>query len=76
MRKLAKSDGTIIIVCNYCFKEFKWSKFEGYDAYRRHINNIHPTEAEKSKAKGQTQISKYTSLYNQLFRCYDVNNKE
>ncbi|KAK3218710.1 hypothetical protein Dsin_012680 [Dipteronia sinensis] len=30
MKKIAKEDGTMTVVCNYCHKEFKWSKFGGY----------------------------------------------
>ena len=76
MKKVTKSDGSLAIVCNYCSKEFKWSKSGGYGTYRRHINNIHPTEAAKSKAKGQAQISRYASANNQLFRYSDANNRE
>ena len=76
MKKLTKSDGTIIVVCNYYSKEFKLSKFEGYSTYQRHVNNAHPTEAMKSKAKGKTQISMYDSHNNQLFRYSDVNNRD
>ena len=76
MKKVIKSDGNLAIVCNYCSKEFRWSKSGGYSTYRRHINNTHPTEATKSKTKDQTQISKYASPTNQLFRYFDVNNRE
>ena len=76
MKKVTKSDGSLAIVCNYCSKEFRWSKSGGYDTYRRHINNTHPTEAAKSKAKGQTQISRYASANDQLFRYSDANNRE
>ena len=34
MKKVTKSDGSLAIVCNYCSKEFKWSKFGGYGTYR------------------------------------------
>ena len=54
MKKVTKSNESLAIVCNYCSKEFKWSKSGGYGTYRRHINNTHPTETTKSKAKGQT----------------------
>ena len=76
MKKLTKSDGIFIVVCNYCSKKFKWSKSGGYDTYRWHINNTQPTKATKSKAKGQTQIFRYASPSNQLFRYFDVNNRE
>ena len=65
-----------MVVCIYCSKEFKWSKSGGYGISRRHINNTHPTEATKSKAKGQMQISKYVALINQLFCYSDINNME
>ena len=60
MNKIEKINGTIIIVCNYYFKEFKWSIFEGYYTYQ-HVNNFYPTKVMKSKAEWQTQIAKYAS---------------
>ena len=76
MKKVTKSDGSLEIVCNYYSKEFRWSKSGGYDTFRRHINNTHPTEVAKPKAKGQAQISKYASANDQLFRYSDANNRE
>ena len=76
MKKVTKSDGSLAIVCNYCSKEFRWSKSGGYGTYRRHINNTHPTEAVKSKAKGQVQISRYASANDQLFGYSNANNRE
>ena len=76
MKKVTKSDGSLAIVCNYCSKEFRWSKSGGYSTYWRHINNTHPTEAAKSKAKSLTQISKYASANDQLFRYSNANNRE
>ena len=75
MKKVTKSDGSLVIVCNYYSKEFRWSKSGDYGTYRRHINNTHPTEAAKSKTKGQAQISGTLPL-NQLFRYSDTNNRE
>ena len=74
MKKVIKLNGIITIICNYCFKEFKWSKFGGYDTYWRHITNTYPTESTKSKAKGQTQIARYVSP--NTFRYSDTNNRE
>ena len=76
MKKSTKSDGSLVIVCNYCSKEFKWSKSGGYDTYRRHINNTHLTEVTKSKANGQAQIFRYASANDQLFHYFDANNRE
>ena len=76
MKKVTKSDGSLAIVCNYCSKKFRWSKSGGYGKYWWHINNTHPTETAKSKAKGQTQISWYASANDQLFRYSDTNNRE
>ena len=76
MKKVTKSDRSLAIVCNYCSKEFRWSKSGGYDTYRWYINNTHPIEATKSKANGQTQISRYASANDQLFRYSDANNRE
>ena len=76
MKKVTKSNGSLVIVWNYCSKKFRWLKSGGYGTYRRHINNTHPTKAAKSKAKGQTQIFKYASANDQLFRYSDANNRE
>ena len=51
IKKIEKSDGTIVVICNYYSKEFKWSESKGYDTYRRHVNNDHPIEIAKLKAK-------------------------
>ena len=40
------------------------------------MNNAHPTKVMKSKAKGQTQILRYASPNNQLFRYSDSNNMD
>ena len=34
IKKVEKLDRTKIIVCNYCSKEFKWSKSRSYDTYK------------------------------------------
>ena len=49
MKKVENSDGTKIVVCNYCLKEFKWSKFEGYDTYRRHVDDKYHIKAMRLK---------------------------
>ena len=33
MKKVEKLDETMIVVCNSCSKEIKWSKFEIYGTY-------------------------------------------
>ena len=47
IKNVEKSDGTKIIICNYCSKELKWSKSGNYSTYRRHINSLHPTKARR-----------------------------
>ena len=76
IKKLTKSNETIIVICNYCSKEFKWLNSGGYGTYRRYINNAHPIKVGKSKAKGQMQIFRYASANDQLFRYSDTNNKK
>ena len=76
MKKIEKSDGTKIVVCNYCSKEFKWSKSRSYGTYRRYVNNLHPIETARSKLNGQTHIVRYSFLNIQLFRYSDANNRE
>ena len=76
MKKIEKLDGTNIIVCNYCSKKLKWSKSEGYEIYRRHVNNLHLVKAVNSKVKGQTQISRYISPNTQLLSYSITNNRE
>ena len=43
MKNVENIDGTKIVVCNYCLKDFKWSKFRDYDTYRKHVDDEHPT---------------------------------
>ncbi|KAL5856459.1 hypothetical protein ACOSQ3_003917 [Xanthoceras sorbifolium] len=31
--KRVEKDGLVIVVCNYCSKDFKWNKFGGYGTY-------------------------------------------
>ena len=76
MKKVEKLDGIKIVVCTYYSKEFKWSKFESYDTYRKYVNSLHPTKTARSKLKGQTQIAWYVSHNIQLFHFSDANNKE
>ena len=61
MKKVEKFNGTNIIVCNYCSKEFKWSKSRGYDTYRKYVDGKHPIEVTRSKSRGETQIAIYAS---------------
>ena len=51
IKNVEKSDGTKMIICNYCYNESKWSKPRGYDTYRRHIDGKHTIEPTKSKSK-------------------------
>ena len=76
MKKVEKLDRIKIVVCTYYSKEFKWSKFESYDTYRKYVNSLHPTKTARSKLKGQTQIAWYVSHNIQLFHFSDANNKE
>ncbi|KAK2657797.1 hypothetical protein Ddye_010849 [Dipteronia dyeriana] len=55
MKKVTKPDGTCWAVCNYCSKEYKWTKSGGYSTYRKHITTRHP--AELAKGNEQSQIS-------------------
>ncbi|KAK2656874.1 hypothetical protein Ddye_009926 [Dipteronia dyeriana] len=56
MKKVTKPNGTCWAVCNYCPKEYKWTKSEGYGTYRKHITTSHP--AELAKGNAQSQISR------------------
>ena len=76
MQKIDKPDGTMVVLCNYCSEKFKWSKFGGYNIYRRHVNNRHPTKAARSRSRAQIQIAKYAFPNTQLFRYSDANNRE
>ncbi|KAK3211738.1 hypothetical protein Dsin_016444 [Dipteronia sinensis] len=57
MKKITKEDGTMVVVCNYCHKEFKWNKSGGYSTFWKHIMTQHP--AEHARSSKQTQISSF-----------------
>ncbi|KAI9177545.1 hypothetical protein LWI28_016558 [Acer negundo] len=54
MKKVRQEDGSYVVACNYFNKVYKWSKSEGYDTYRKHIQTKHP-EVE-TRSRSQTQI--------------------
>ncbi|KAL5847296.1 hypothetical protein ACOSQ3_010820 [Xanthoceras sorbifolium] len=72
--KRVEKDGLVIVVCNYCSKDFKWNKSEGYGTYWKHINSKHPAEAHHQRV--QHQISRYTSPNHPLFKHIDQNNRD
>ncbi|KAK2645995.1 hypothetical protein Ddye_021190 [Dipteronia dyeriana] len=74
MKKVTKPNGTCWAVCNYCPKEYKWTKSGGYGTYRKHITTSHP--AELAKGNAQSQISRFSTPDTQLFKYSDQANKE
>ncbi|KAK2645870.1 hypothetical protein Ddye_021065 [Dipteronia dyeriana] len=74
MKKVMKPNGTCWAVCNYCIKEYKWTKSGGYGTYRKHITTRHPTELAKGNA--QSQISRFSTSDTQLFKYSDQANRE
>ncbi|KAK2655640.1 hypothetical protein Ddye_008692 [Dipteronia dyeriana] len=74
MKKVTKSDGTCWVVCNYCPKEYKWTKSGGYSTYRKHVMTRHPVE--HAKGNTQSQISRFSTPNTQLFKYSDQANRE
>ncbi|KAK2661271.1 hypothetical protein Ddye_007804 [Dipteronia dyeriana] len=74
MKKVTKPNGTCWAVCNYCPKEYKWTKSGGYSTYRKHITTGHP--AELAKGNAQSQISRFSTPDTQLFKYSDQANRE
>ncbi|KAK2638123.1 hypothetical protein Ddye_025918 [Dipteronia dyeriana] len=74
MKKVTKLNGTCWAVCNYCPKEYNWTKSGGYDTYRKHITTRHPEELAKGNA--QSQISRFSTPDTQLFKYSDQANRE
>ncbi|KAK2634343.1 hypothetical protein Ddye_029135 [Dipteronia dyeriana] len=74
MKKVTKPNGTCWDVCNYCPKEYKWTKSEGYDTYRKHITTRHP--AELAKGNAQSQSFRFSTSDTQLFKYSDQANRE
>ncbi|KAK3205420.1 hypothetical protein Dsin_019466 [Dipteronia sinensis] len=37
MKKVTQADGSTVVICNYCKKEFKWHKSGGYGTYQKHM---------------------------------------
>ena len=69
-------NGQLLAKCRYCKSEFKMKKGGGYGTISRHLHQKHPTEAAKTMARGQTQISRFSTPQNQLFIYDDEKNKE
>ncbi|KAK3193278.1 hypothetical protein Dsin_024588 [Dipteronia sinensis] len=74
MKKVTHEDGSTVVICNYCKKVFKWHKSGGYGSYRKHITNSHPDAHAKSSS--QSQIPRYATPNQQLFKYSDVKNRE
>ncbi|KAK2635369.1 hypothetical protein Ddye_030161, partial [Dipteronia dyeriana] len=74
MKKVTKPNGTCWAVCNYCPKEYKWTKSGGYGTYMKHIMTRHPVEFSKGNA--QSQISRFSTPDTQLFKYSDQANIE
>ncbi|KAK2663159.1 hypothetical protein Ddye_001733 [Dipteronia dyeriana] len=74
MKKVTKPNGTCWAVCNYCPKEYKWTKSGGYGTYRKHITTRHP--AELAKGNAESQISRFSTPDTQLFKYSDQANRE
>ncbi|KAL5838687.1 hypothetical protein ACOSQ3_015856 [Xanthoceras sorbifolium] len=72
--KRVEKDGLVIVVCNYCSKDFKWNKSGGYEMHWKHINSKYQAEAHHQR--GQHQISSYTSPNYPLFKYTDQNNRD
>ncbi|KAK2634388.1 hypothetical protein Ddye_029180 [Dipteronia dyeriana] len=73
MKKVTKPNGTCWAVCNYCPKEYKWTKSGGYGTYRN-IMTSHP--AELAKGNAQSQNSRFSTPDTQLFKYSDQANRE
>ncbi|KAK3189036.1 hypothetical protein Dsin_028597 [Dipteronia sinensis] len=74
MKKVTNEDGSTIVICNYCKKVFKWHKSGGYGSYRKYITNSHPDAQAKSSS--QSQIPRYATPNQQLFKYSDAKNRE
>ncbi|KAK3199172.1 hypothetical protein Dsin_022587 [Dipteronia sinensis] len=74
MKKVTNEDGRTVVICNYCKKVFKWHKSGGYGSYRKHITNSHPDAQAKSSS--QSQIPRYATHNQQLFKYSDAKNRE
>ncbi|KAK2637059.1 hypothetical protein Ddye_031851 [Dipteronia dyeriana] len=74
IKKVTKPNGTCWAVCNYCPKEYKWTKSGGYGTYGKHITTSHP--AELAKGNAQSQISRFSTPDTQLFKYSDQANRE
>ncbi|KAK3212678.1 hypothetical protein Dsin_017384 [Dipteronia sinensis] len=74
MKKVTHEDGSTVVICNYCKKVFKWHKSGGYGSYRKHITNSHPDAQAKSSS--QSQILRYATPNQQLFKYSNAKNRE
>ena len=74
MKKVRKEDGSYVAACNYCTKTYKWSKSGGYVTYWKHIETKHPDAITRTRS--QSQIPRYATPNQQLFRYTDEQNRE
>ena len=74
MKKVRREDGSYVAACIYCTKVYTWSKSGGYDTYQKHILTKHPKA--KTKSRSQSQIPKYATPNQQLFRYTTEQNRE
>lgn len=63
MKKVEHPDGRITVKCNYCDKEYQWSKSGGYGTYRKHISSKHP-DKEMSKLDASLVLDRKLALKN------------
>ncbi|KAK0588003.1 hypothetical protein LWI29_032652 [Acer saccharum] len=74
MKKIRSEDGSITVACNYCNKVYKWSRSGGYGTYWKHIEAKHPEAVIRMRS--QTQIPRYATPNQRLFRYNDEQNRE
>ena len=74
MKKVRKEDGSFVAACQYCPKVYTWSKSGRYGTYRKHIETQHPEAIIRTRS--QSQIPKYATPNQQLFRYIDEQNRE
>ncbi|KAK2663327.1 hypothetical protein Ddye_001901 [Dipteronia dyeriana] len=67
MKKVMKPNGTCWVVCNYCPKEYKWTKSGGYGTYKKHITTSRPAELARGmhnlKFPGDDDVDKFDILH-------------
>ena len=72
--KKTKVDNGFQIQCNHCSRKYNVGRTFGYGTLWAHIKKSHPSEY--AVANNQTQISRYATPSNQLFRYTTENNRE